>query len=633
MILSHLSVSRRILLVLLIGIATPAFVSVQSLIVFRNALLEARSSEVRHLDETAWAIVAAYHDRATKGLMSEQEAQGAAKEAVRSMHYDGSNYFFVWDLAGNGVVHGGNVALEGKNFIQGPDARNNPGIADMVEKLVRVARDHQEGFARYRIPKAGQTNPIDKIGYSKLFAPWGWAIGTGAYIEDIDAIFWFKARSDLITTGGLIALACLISTLLGRDLSRALRQLTLAMEGLARGDLATPIPAVKRRDEVGVMAGTVQVFKTSAVRTKQLEADKALEQKSAAEAAALVVSSIGMGLERLAAGDLTFRLHTALPHAYEKLRTDFNSAMGQLEHLVTGIVANTTALRSGTGEIAVAADDLSCRTEQQAASLESTAAALDAITATVQCTAESSGKARQIVSAACDDAERTGFVVREAVDAMEGIEKSSQEIGQIVAVIDEIAFQTNMLALNAAIEAEQAGYAGRGFTAVASEVRALAQRSADAAKAIKTLIGASTQQVTEGVRLVGETGQALGRIVNQVGSISATIANIATSAEEQANGLQQVNAAVNHMDSVTQRNAIMVEQSTAATHALMEETAKLATLTGRFRFGDLAAFPVQEFSARRLETVTPLKSIAAPKPPVSVLSSLQDSAVRRRPAS
>jgi methyl-accepting chemotaxis protein len=554
---------------------------------FKDALIEARSSEVRHLDEAAWTTVASYYDRAAKGLMTEAAAQEAAKAAIRAMRYDGTNYFFIWDLNGTSIAHGGNQAFEGKNFITGPDAEKSPGVADMVGKLVNVAKEHREGFARYKIPKAGQTIPLDKIGYSKLFAPWGWAIGTGTYIVDIDneisGIFWRKAWLDLIAMGCITALVALFSFLLAHDLSQSLRSLIGAMKKLAAGNLSSEVPGLDRRDEVGGMAGTVQVFKENAIRMLELEREKAAEQKAAAEAAAFVVGSIGMGLERLAAGDLTYHLGTTLPPAYEKIRLDLNSAMAQLKNLVTGIVANTSAIRSGTGEIAHAADDLSRRIEEQAASLEETAATLSEITATVKRNSDSSGEASSIVKATRENAERTGIMMRDAVGAMGKIRTSSHQIAQIIGVIDEIAYQTNLLSLNAAVEAARAGEAGRGFAVVAAEVRALAQRTAAAAKEIKELIVASTEQVNQGASLVGETGQALDKIVKQIGEVSAAIATIATSSSDQAIGLYHLNDAVNQMDQVTQHNAAMLEQSAAASHALMREAEKLGMLADRFR--------------------------------------------------
>src|SRR5690606_18841880 len=261
----------------------------------------------------------------------------------------------------------------------------------------------------------------------------------------------------------------------------------------------------------------------------------------------------------------------------------------QLQDAMSVVVTNVSAIRSGSGEISQAADDLSRRTEQQAASLEETAAALDQITATVNRTAAGARQASDTVQAAKGDAETSGNVVRDAVSAMGAIEKSAQEITQIIGVIDEIAFQTNLLALNAGVEAARAGDAGRGFAVVASEVRALAQRSAEAAKEIKVLISASTSQVNSGVSLVGQTGEALQRIVSRVAEIDGLVSEIAASAQEQATGLQQVNTAVNQMDQVTQQNAAMVEQSTAASHSLAQEAEALAGSVARFQIGAVTA--------------------------------------------
>jgi methyl-accepting chemotaxis protein len=382
-------------------------------------------------------------------------------------------------------------------------------------------------------------------------------------------------------------------------ISRPLTGLSERMRRLAEGDLQIVVEGQDRGDEVGGMARAVQVFKENGVKAKELEREAerlraASEDERrvneaaravAAQEQASAVERIGAGLSKLSGGDLTYRLTEAFATDYAKLREDFNATVETLQATMEEISGNSQGIRSGAGEITVASDDLSRRTEQQAASLEETAAALEEITATVKKTAEGATHARTVVAAAKLDAETGGEVVGKAIVAMNAIETSSQGITQIIGVIDEIAFQTNLLALNAGVEAARAGDAGRGFAVVAQEVRALAQRSAEAAKEIKTLIATSTSQVSAGVDLVAQTGKALERIVGQVAQINGVVGEIAASAQEQSSGLQQVNVAINQMDQVTQQNAAMVEESTAASHALAREAQDLARLISRFKVG------------------------------------------------
>ena len=342
------------------------------------------------------------------------------------------------------------------------------------------------------------------------------------------------------------------------------------------------------------MSVSVHIEAADQARQEAERAHLALEHEQAR-----VVEAVTAGLAKLAEGDLTYRMADDLPPAYAKVREDFNAMMLQLRNEMRVIAANAEQMTSGAGEISHAADDLSRRTETQAATLEETAAALDELTATVKRTAEGARQANASVTQARTDAEQSGQVVGQAVTAMGGIEASAEQIGQIIGVIDEIAFQTNLLALNAGVEAARAGEAGRGFAVVATEVRALAQRSAEAAREIKTLISASTAQVKEGVDLVGQTGQALDRIVVQVAQISTLVAEIAASAQEQSIGLAEVNTAVNQMDQVTQQNAAMVEQSTAASHALVQEANQLTRLLSRFRLGKRPAGSAHAAAGRK----------------------------------
>ncbi|MDB5460142.1 MAG: mcpU [Caulobacteraceae bacterium] len=417
-----------------------------------------------------------------------------------------------------------------------------------------------------------------------------------------------KLQADLqrsqvsLIIGGLVAglSVAAMCWLLSRSIGDPISAMTGAMKQLAAGRNDIDVPALEQKDEIGQMAGAVQVFKEAAIEKLRLEQEAVTqrgrteeerarnEQERAAEAQqqAFVVQAIGGGLEKLSAGELTFRLNQSFPPAYEQLRSDFNDVMARLQDTMKVITTTSQGVRAGTEEISQASDNLSRRTEQQAASLEETAAALDEITATVKRSADGAKQASSAASGAKLDAERSGVIVRDAVTAMAEIEQGSSQITQIIGVIDEIAFQTNLLALNAGVEAARAGDAGRGFAVVAQEVRALAQRSAEAAKEIKALISNSSSQVERGVQLVGDTGEALVAIVKKVTEIDALISEIAESAMEQSTGLGQVNTAVNQMDQVTQQNAAMVEESTAAAAKLKSEANELATLMSRFHIGD-----------------------------------------------
>jgi methyl-accepting chemotaxis protein len=409
-----------------------------------------------------------------------------------------------------------------------------------------------------------------------------------------------EAKLTLIV-GSLIAVvaAAVMAWILSKAIAAPVGAMSRVMGRLASGDNTVDVPAVGRKDEIGEMAQAVLAFKDAAIEKLRLEAEAA-EHRAAVEAErllreeekardaeqdAIAIGSLAEGLGKLARGDLTYRITATFAPKAEQLKTDFNAAVSTLQTTMSVITGNTTNMRSGAGEISQAADDLSRRTEQQAASLEETAAALDQITATVRKTAEGANHARTVVETARSDAEQSAVIVNRATAAMGEIEGSSKQIGQIIGVIDEIAFQTNLLALNAGVEAARAGEAGRGFAVVASEVRALAQRSAEAAKEIKSLITASSAQVGQGVELVAQTGKALQRIATQVAEINGAVSEIAASAQEQAVGLHQVNTAVNQMDQVTQQNAAMVEESTAASHALASEAVELARLMGQFTIG------------------------------------------------
>ena len=315
---------------------------------------------------------------------------------------------------------------------------------------------------------------------------------------------------------------------------------------------------------------------------KLLQASGMTNVEAAAQARN-VVRSLGDGLNAMAKGDLTHRIEAPFAPSYEDLRVTFNQTVDHLAELLDGVTDTARLVATGAAEIRAASDDLAQRNQQQAAGVEETSAALNEVAAIVRQTAISAVSVQQSITGTHREASDGGAVVQRATEAMAAIERSAHEIGSIIGVIDGIAFQTNLLALNAGVEAARAGDAGKGFAVVANEVRALAQRSADAAKNIKTLITASTDQVGSGVQLVDETGKLLRHIVTQVGTISEQVAEIAASAERQASTLHQVSTAMGEMDRVTQQNAAMVEQSTAASRSLADESNTLTEMVGGFQ--------------------------------------------------
>ncbi|WP_312126916.1 methyl-accepting chemotaxis protein [Brevundimonas sp.] len=408
----------------------------------------------------------------------------------------------------------------------------------------------------------------------------------------------FRQAYVAFAVGGLVALviAAASSLWLVNALSKPVVAMTRAMTRLAQGDLEVAIPAVGRKDEIGAMASAVLTFKEQAIENRRLAAETEqaraareeerlqteAERAARAEEARVAVSAVADGLAALAKGDLTHRITANITGSAAPLKADFNSAVEKLESAVAIIIDRAGAIGAAAQQISEASDDLSRRTEQQAASLEETAAAVEQITSTVARSAEGAQEAGSMVRASYSQAAEGQKVVNSAVSAMGQIEESSNQIGAIIGVIDEIAFQTNLLALNAGVEAARAGDAGRGFAVVASEVRALAQRSAEAAKEIKTLIHASSQQVGQGVNLVDETGRALQKIAEHIGRLTNIAAEIEASSKEQATGLAEVNMAVSQMDQVTQQNAAMVEESTAASRSLAQDAAELDRLMRQF---------------------------------------------------
>ncbi|WP_246401310.1 methyl-accepting chemotaxis protein [Rhizobium hidalgonense] len=398
----------------------------------------------------------------------------------------------------------------------------------------------------------------------------------------------------------------MIGWLLATRLRNRLEKIISATSEIANGRTDVDLSESERGDEIGEMARSLAVLRDATLakirlegEAEQIRAHSEEERQQRAEETAererqthIAVEALAVGLRNVADGNMTHRIEQAFAGSLDQVRHDFNVSVEKLQTALRSVGSNANAIQAGSAEVRAASDDLAKRTEQQAASVEETAAALEEIATALKDASRQAKDAGQLVERTRTSAEKSGEVVRRAVNAMSGIETSSREISTIIGVIDEIAFQTNLLALNAGVEAARAGDAGKGFAVVAQEVRELAQRSADAAKEIKALITKSGEQVHLGVELVGETGSALSKIVNQVLEIDKNVAAIAQSAREQSMGLQEISSAMNFIDQTTQKNAAMVEEQTAASHALAREADSLNRLIAQFSIGTVGSRPV-----------------------------------------
>ena len=455
--------------------------------------------------------------------------------------------------------------------------------------IAKVKAGDREG-AQQEVRDAGQKVLVSKIALPLRALRATETEAMAAHADDQSGAIRMALIALVIGGIALIAIAVALAMLLSRQIARPITVLTQAMGDLAAGRHDIDVGAAGRTDELGDMARAVLVFRDAAVAKIADDRDR--------EAA---MTAIGGGLRSLSQADLTARL-ADVPAAFRALSDDFNLATASLNQVLGDVRGSVDSIKLNSGEIAQAASDLAERTEREAAALQESSSALDEVTRSIREGAVAAIDASSAMADTRGEAERGDAVVRQAIAAMHGIEQASDEIAQIITLIDGIAFQTNLLALNAGVEAARAGDAGKGFAVVASEVRALAQRSADAAKDVKTRITASSSQIGSGVQLVVETGDALTRIINRIGQIDGLVASIAASAERQATGLHQINTAVSEMDGMTQQNAAMVEEATAAVRSLASDADGMARQITSFRLGEPG------------HRIAPVRAVPAPAP-------------------
>jgi methyl-accepting chemotaxis protein len=524
------------------------------------------------------AAIPVSRDGKLAGIVGSDFSLKAMVEMVKNIDLGGRGTAFLVNKSGQILIHP-DAKLMTKTLADAFPA-NTPVINENLTETTFAGKDVLVSF----MPISGLPSA-------------DWSLG---FVVDSDVAFAslheFRIVAAVATTLAVALMIGAMAWLLHGLVIRPVTDMTAAMQKLAAGQLDVTIPGESRNDQIGSMAEAVAVFKHNAIDRRRLEGEaesgraltererqeRELQKSNEAREIQQAVDALAGALGALSDGDLGHRIAQPFAHHLDRLRSDYNSAVGKLNAALQTVGHNAEAIDAGATEIRTAADGLARRTEQQAASVEETAAALEEITTTVKDTARRAEDVGNLVARTRGGAEESGNIVRKAVSAMTEIEESSQKIGNIISVIDDIAFQTNLLALNAGVEAARAGEAGKGFAVVAQEVRELAQRSAVAAKEIESLISASNAQVRSGVTLVGETGKSLETIVAQVQDISRHVEAIVTATREQSTGLGEINTAVNTMDQGTQQNAAMVEEQTAASHGLAQEAAKLMQLLSQF---------------------------------------------------
>lgn len=527
--------------------------------------------------ETAYSVLAYYQAEEAAGRMSRQQAQGAALNAVRSMRYNGNEYFWINDMTPRMLMHPMKPELIGQDVSQITD----PNGTAIFRVMVETVRNHGEGFVDYSWPKPGKSEPQPKVSYVKGFRPWGWVIGSGVYADDVRAAVWNAAMHQVLIAFFVIAAVMGLAFFLGRTITRPLVAITGRMRSLVDGDRQTHIPGLSRHDEIGEMAGALEIFRDAAVAKDAAETAKA--QADAEQQ--FVVDTLSERLASLSDGDLTAEIREAFPDVYETLKGNYNTAVVNLRDLIGTLSEAAVAIRTGSSEIAQASEDLARRTEANAASLEETSAALNQMDDRLRTSAAASERTVEQTNAAIAIVGEGRSTADDAVAAMNRVSESAQGIDSVIEGLDKIAFQTRVLAMNAAVEAGRAGEAGRGFAVVADLVSALAMRSEEEAKRAREQLTATQTDIGAAVGAVRNVDGALANISGSVEQVHGLVTSMAEDNRAQSATIGEIVSAVGTMDTSTQQNAAMVEETSAAARNLSSEVNRLAEHAARFRTG------------------------------------------------
>jgi methyl-accepting chemotaxis protein len=505
-----------------------------------------------------------------------EEAQTRGKAVLSALRFGDAGYYFIYDVDGVTLAHPFKPEWIGQNKM---DLEDVNGVR-VLEELIEVVKSPAgEGAVVYHFQKPGSDVQLAKIGYSQLFKPWGWVVGTGAYVEDIAADVAVLRNATLVALLVAAGAMAAISFFLTRSVTGPLERLRLRLSSLAEKDTTSVVTDTENPSEIGEMARGLDVLREAMLHSEELEQRDVQRAADQAE----VVAVLNQKLAALADGDLTCKIDTSFPGEFETTRSDFNAAVERITTLILLLKEGIHDISIESASLESSSQELSRRTETQAASLEETTAALNVLTDSVK---ETEGETRTASERAVSSktlSETGQTVVSQTIKAMEDIENSSKEILGFITMIDDIAFQTNLLALNAGIEAARAGKSGRGFAVVAEEVRGLAVRASQAAKDINGLVSGANEQVENGATLAQDSGSALNQIGENIDELQRLIQTVADATTDQARGLGEVAAAANQLDEVTQRNAAMFEETSATTLRLRQSVEDLRRAAGQFR--------------------------------------------------
>lgn len=513
--LSAMTMSRRLWLLTGASLIGLAIMATSMLREQASTIRSERQRAVQQAVEVAHALIAHNHDLVVKGNIPEQEGKQRALAALKVLRYSDTEYFWVNDMNSVMVMHAANPKLDGTDLNTLKDGSGKT----IFNEFVKIVKANGQGTLEYNWPKPGKDTPQPKVSFVKGFAPWGWIVGSGVYVDDVNALI--QQESIYLAAGVLVMGLALLAV--GRIISHSLL----------------------------LQLGGEPVYATQVT-------------------------------EQIAAGNLSVQVQTH-SHHNDSLLHALQTMRDKLSALVRQVRYSAEQVANASSEIANGNMDLTARTESQAAALQETVASMEHLNGAVKQSADSAAQANRLAQSAATVATKGGAVVDQVVETMKGINESSRRIAEIIGVIDGIAFQTNILALNAAVEAARAGEAGRGFAVVASEVRSLAQRSAGAAKEIKVLIDDSVSRVGRGTVLVGEAGSTMTEVVSSIHRVTEIVAEISATSSEQHLGVSQVVEAISHIDQVTQQNAALVEEMAASATALSNMSSELVGAVNAFK--------------------------------------------------